>query len=145
MISFLSLYTYFTHFSVFSIARNRKPLLENGATIGLVNVVMGLKSWTIAKLCTVALSNLTMEKGGEHTMLKESFASALIILIGLEKHRLLPICMQSLYNTTCVEKVGAEFSMVYYGHMTLTTSCFLFVYLFIYPSTYRSFCTHLYI
>ena len=35
-------------------------------------------------------------------MIKDSVAFAIIILIGLEKHRLLPICMQAMYNFTCV-------------------------------------------
>ena len=35
-------------------------------------------------------------------MIKDSVAFAAVILIGLEKNRLLPICMQALYNITCV-------------------------------------------
>ena len=35
-------------------------------------------------------------------MIKDSVAFALVILIGLEKNRLLPVCIQALYNITCV-------------------------------------------
>ena len=85
-------------------ASNRIHLLKKSASAGLVNVVVGLKSWTIAKLCAIAISNLSMEPGGEAIMMKESVAMGIVILIGLEKNRLLPICLQALHNITCVEE-----------------------------------------
>ena len=40
-------------------------IVEQGATTGLVNVALGLKSWSVAKLCAIAISNLSIENGVE--------------------------------------------------------------------------------
>ena len=58
----------------------------------------------MAKLSAICLSNLSIESGLENILTKDSCCFAIVILIGLEKGKLLPICLQTLYNLTCVDK-----------------------------------------
>lgn len=57
----------------------------------------------MAKLSAICLSNLSIESGLENILTKDSCCFAIVILIGLEKGKLLPICLQTLYNLTCVD------------------------------------------
>jgi hypothetical protein len=63
---------------------------------------MQARSWKVAKLCAMCLCNLSMEVEGEAIMTKEGAILALAILLGIKGQRLLPICVHTLYNLTCV-------------------------------------------
>jgi hypothetical protein len=82
--------------------RNREALLSLGMVTGVIQISMQIRSWKIAKLCAMTLCNLSMDEGGEPIMAKEGAILALVILLGVKGSRLLPICIQALYNLTCV-------------------------------------------
>lgn len=63
---------------------------------------MQIRSGRVQKLCAMALCNLTMHTEGEVTMAKDGALIAIMILLGNKGHKLLPICVQALYNLTCV-------------------------------------------
>lgn len=81
---------------------NREELLSLGAATGVITLSMQIRSWRIAKLCALALANLSMQPEGEATMAKEGAILALVVLFGIKGQRLLPVCVQALYNLTCV-------------------------------------------
>lgn len=54
----------------------------------------------IAKLCTLTLCNLSMQPEGETTMANEYAIMALMVLVGINGHSLLPLCAQTMYNLT---------------------------------------------
>jgi len=43
-----------------------------------------------------------MQPDGEAIMAKEGAILALVVLFGIKGQRLLPVCVQALYNLTCV-------------------------------------------
>ena len=52
----------------------------------------------------MCLCNLSMEPNGEAIMAKEGAILAIGILMGIKGQRLLPICVHTLYNLTCVDQ-----------------------------------------
>ena len=112
---------------------NREKLLSLGAATGVIQIAMSVRVWKIAKLCALTLCNLSMYQNGEAVMAKDGAILALVILLGLKGHRLLPICSQALYNITCVKEhfkgvertVKAFLSMPTVGAITDTSLCFL--------------------
>ena len=82
-------------------AHNRESLLAIGAATGVISISMQVKSWSNAKMCAQTLSFLSMHVGGEAVLAKEGAILACVILLGLKGNRLLPICVQALYNLTC--------------------------------------------
>jgi len=85
-------------------AENRERLLGVGAATGVIQIAMSVRVLKIAKLCAETLCNLSMYQNGEAVMAKDGAILALVILLGLKGHRLLPICSQALYNITCVKQ-----------------------------------------
>eukprot|EP01035_Chromulina_nebulosa_P020347 gene20347-26411_t len=81
---------------------NREELLSLGASGGIITLSMQARSEKISKLCAMTLCNLSMQPRGEATMAKDGALIALMILLGTKGHKLLPICVQALYNLTCV-------------------------------------------
>jgi hypothetical protein len=45
-----------------------------------------------------------MEEGGESTLAREGAVLALVILLGVRSNKLAPVCVQALYNLTCVKE-----------------------------------------
>lgn len=88
----------FYHLS--SRAENRVELLRLGAVNGLVAIAMRPTRFYIAKLCALTLCNLSMSQNEESALAENGTILALVILLGLRGHRLLPICVQALYNLT---------------------------------------------
>jgi hypothetical protein len=62
---------------------------------------MQARSWKVAKMCAMTLCYLTMAEDGEETMAQEGAILALVMLLGIKGHKLLPVCVQALYNLTC--------------------------------------------
>lgn len=81
---------------------NRDALVQLGAVTGVITISMTARSLKIAKLCAQTLCNLSMHDGGEYIMARDGAILALVILLGIKGHRLMPICIQALYNLTCV-------------------------------------------
>jgi hypothetical protein len=85
---------------------NRQELITLGAAQGVISIAtQGLRSWKIAQLCAWTLCNLSMEEDSQAMaiMAQEGAITALGILFGLRQQRLLPVCVQALYNLTCAE------------------------------------------
>ncbi len=82
---------------------NREELIKLSAATGVITIAMQVRSWNIAKRCAWTLCNLSMQEQGEAVMAKDGAILALVILLGLRGQRLLPVCVQALYNLTCVE------------------------------------------
>jgi hypothetical protein len=89
-------------FHLSSRAENHADLLSFGAATGVITISMQVRSWKIAKLCALTLRNLSIQAKTESLMAKEGAILALVILLGIRQHRLLPVCCQALYNLTCV-------------------------------------------
>ncbi len=83
---------------------NRERLLALGAATGVVQISMSARVWKIAKLCAQTLCSFSMYSGGEAVMAGEGAILALVVLLGLKGHRLLPVCSQALYNLTCIKE-----------------------------------------
>jgi hypothetical protein len=93
-------------FHLSSRKENRQELITLGAAQGVISIAtQGLRSWKIAKLCAWTLCNLSMEEDSQAMaiMAQEGAITALGILFGLRQQRLLPVCVQALYNLTCAE------------------------------------------
>lgn len=90
-------------YNLSSRTENRVELLNIGGATGVVSVTMNARTWKIARLCGMTLCNLSMAgNGGEVIMTKAGAVIALVVLMGIKQHRLLPLCVQALYNLTCV-------------------------------------------
>lgn len=87
---------------------NRDDLIKLGIVSGLVTVAMRPVSFRTAKLCALTLNNLTMCLNQEAPVAENGAILALGILVGLKSYRLLPVCVQALYNLTCCE-FGAHY------------------------------------
>lgn len=83
--------------------RNRLELINLGAASGAIIISTQVKKFKIAKMCAITLCYLSMQKGGEAILAKENAPFALVILLGVKAQRLLPICVQALFNLTCVD------------------------------------------
>lgn len=83
---------------------NRSQLIKLGAVVGVITIAMSVRSWKTAKSCAMCLCNLSMEPGGEGIMAREGAILAISILMGVKNQRLLPICVHTLYNMTCVDQ-----------------------------------------
>jgi hypothetical protein len=81
---------------------NRRALIEVGAGVGIITLSINNRNWSIAKLCALSLCYLSTEEGGEAALVKEGAIVALSVLLTVRNNRLLPICVQALYNLTCV-------------------------------------------
>ena len=79
---------------------NRLELLRLGAVNGLVAIAMRPSKFQVAKLCALTLCNLSMSQNEESALAENGTILALVILLGLRGHRLLPVCVQALYNLT---------------------------------------------
>lgn len=97
----------FYHLS--SRATNRWELLNMGITNGVTSLAIPLgahlsalvgRKWKIARLCTMTLCNLSMQPEGENIMANEYAIMALMVLVGINGHALLPLCAQTMYNLT---------------------------------------------
>lgn len=84
--------------------QNREELIHLGAGSGIIAIATQVRSWKIARLCALTLCNLSMHEKGEPVLAKEGAAYALVLLLGVKGQRLLPICVQALFNLTCVEQ-----------------------------------------
>lgn len=84
---------------------NRRELITLGGATGVITIATQVRSWKLAKLCAWTLCNLSMEEDGQAMaiMAQEGAILALVILLGLRGQRLLPVCVQALYNLTCAE------------------------------------------
>jgi hypothetical protein len=84
---------------------NRHDLITLGAVQGVIITTQGLRSWKIAKLSAFTLCNLSMDEDSHAMaiMAQEGAIAALGLLFGLRQQRLLPVCVQALYNMTCAE------------------------------------------
>ena len=84
--------------------KNRAKMLSLGATSGIVSIVSigGIRHWDVAKFSAMALRNLSLEDSYESKMAKEGMSVCLVTLFGIRSGCLLQICMQALYNITCV-------------------------------------------
>ena len=80
---------------------NRLALIKANAVNGIVSISMHPARFVTAKLCALALCNLSMCNNEEATVAENGAILALTILLGLRGHRLLPVCVQALYNLTC--------------------------------------------
>jgi hypothetical protein len=80
---------------------NHHALLQNGVCSGVVTLTMQARSWKVAKMCAMTLCYLTMAEDGEEIMATEGAILALVMLLGIKGHKLLPVCVQALYNLTC--------------------------------------------
>lgn len=58
----------------------------------------------VAKLCAMSLYYLSQLKGGEAPLSRQGAVLSLAILINARNHKLAPVCVQALYNLTCVEE-----------------------------------------
>ena len=79
---------------------NRLSLLRLGAVNGLVTIAMRPTKFNVAKLCALTLCNLSMSQNEESALAENGTILALVILLGMRGHHLLPICVQALYNLT---------------------------------------------
>ena len=79
---------------------NRLSLLKLGAVNGLVTIAMRPAKFNVAKLCALTLCNLSMSQNEESALAENGTILALVILLGMRGHRLLPVCVQALYNLT---------------------------------------------
>jgi hypothetical protein len=84
---------------------NRQDLITLGAVQGVINTTQGQRSWKTAKLCAFTLCNLSMEADSHAMaiMAQEGAVTALGQLLTQKQQRLLPVCVQALYNMTCAE------------------------------------------
>lgn len=82
---------------------NRDDLIELGIVNGIVTIAMRPVSIRTAKLCALTLNNLTMCANQEATVAENGAILALGILMGIKGYRLLPVCVQALYNLTCCD------------------------------------------
>ena len=80
--------------------QNRLSLLKLDAISGIVTIVMKPNKFNVAKLCALTLCNLSMSQNDESVFAENGTILALVVLFGLSGHRLLPVCVQALYNLT---------------------------------------------
>ena len=102
-------------------AENRKQLLDLGAAGGIISVANNSRNWKSAKLCAMTLCNLSIESGGEETLLAEHAQISLVSFLSVRGHFLLPICAQALYNLTHVSKYSNSLERVIKALMNLPT------------------------
>ena len=80
---------------------NHSSLLQAGVVTGVVTLTMHARSWKVAKMCAMTLCYLSMEDNGEEIIANEGGILALVVLLGIKGQKLLPVCVQALYNLTC--------------------------------------------
>lgn len=91
---------------------SRSRLLELGAARGMIAVVTNARNWKAIKLCAMTLCNLSIEPGGEETLLSEHAHLSLVSFMSARGHYLLPICTQALYNLTQVSRYSSTLERV---------------------------------
>jgi len=104
--------------------RNRSNLVQLGAVTGVIAIAMQVRSWKVAKLVAMCLCNLSMEPNGEVIMAKEGAILAIGILMGIKSQRLLPICVHTLYNLTCVEQFYKGMDRIAKALLNVPTTAF---------------------
>jgi len=94
------------------VAKHRKALLEGDAVNALLTLSYGciqFRSGLVARTCAAALVNLTLHTGGERTLACDGGSFALINnLMPLNEAKLAPICLQGLFNLSCVKAMMAS-------------------------------------
>ena len=94
--------------SLSSVEGNRFTLIKLGAGTGVKSIQIrggGIRRWSVAKSCALTMCYLSMEAGGEDKLASEGAVSCLSGLIGVKGFRLQPVCVQAMYNMTCVAHV----------------------------------------
>jgi len=90
------------------VAKHRRALLEGGAVnalLSLSNGCMQFRHTGVARLCAGALVNLSLFGGGERTVAEDGGSYALINnLMPLNEAKLAPLCLQGLFNLSCVKE-----------------------------------------
>ena len=105
---------------------NREELLSIGATNGIYHVCRNMRNWRVAKLCAMSLGYLSEFQGMEDVMSREGGVSALqgIVHSNSRNQRLAPICLQTLYNLTCVPKYYKNLERIPKTFLTLPPLAF---------------------
>lgn len=78
----------------------------------------------VAKLCAMSLYYLSQLKGGEALLSRQGAVLSLAILINARNHRLAPVCVQALYNLTCVEEYLPGLERISKALLSLPTLAF---------------------
>lgn len=95
-------------FHLSSRQENRLKLIRLGATTGVLSIAReAARSRKLAKLCATILCNLSMQPNGEADMQQHKAIIALELLIQHTGQRLIPLCVQALYNLTWNENSTA--------------------------------------
>jgi hypothetical protein len=95
-------------FHLSSYEERREELINMGAPKAIIKIAKDVRSWHLAKLCALTLCNLSMQRNGEAVMAQEGAIFGLMTLLTIRGQRLLPVCVQALYNLTCVDNVFSD-------------------------------------
>ena len=100
--------------------QNREQLIKLGAITGIVTIALHITHWSIAKACTRSLSYLSMQTGVEAFMAEQGAYSGIQALMHLKGNRMLPVCVTSMYNLTCVDVEYPVMERILKSMLTLT-------------------------
>lgn len=85
----------------------RADLVHVGATAIIAQVALNTKSPRVALSCAASLCNLSLEPGVEARLAEEGAVGALCtLMLTFPQREVWSICLQALYNLTCVHEVG---------------------------------------